>query len=223
MSILVDLAKLGALGASLAFLYLSFQLLKGEQDLKDRDGNPAAPRPSILSAIAKFRAAALTFLIVGVILEFFLTQGPAIIAGVNQSILNKAMLRIRFNNWEFAPENKYVSFGFEENRSDTVGYIPSAMKEQYSVYVGIRKKDATAPDQGQYAIMLGPYAISNQHDLDRTLTDDEMAELGNGCVLFSVFGVLRTGNNAPVLDRPFRPAETSAHIALFNWAVACNE
>jgi hypothetical protein len=223
MSILVDLAKLGALGTSLAFLYLSFQLLKGEQELKNGDGSPAAPRLDILVAITKFRRAALTFLVVGVLLEFFLTQGPVIVAAINQSILNKELLRVRFNAWEFSPETKYVAFGFEENRSDTAGFIPPALKDKYSVYIGIRKKDATAPDQGEYDIMLGPYSISNQHDLDRTLTDEELAKLGNSCVLFAAFGVLRSGSDVPLLAKPFRPADEPTHVALFNWAVACSE
>ncbi|MGC2082967.1 MAG: hypothetical protein WA702_06335 [Bradyrhizobium sp.] len=223
MAILVDLAKLGALGASLAFLYLSFQLLKGEQELKDRDGNPAQPRSDILAAVVNFRRAALTFLVVGVLLEFFLTQGPVVIAAINQSVFNKSMLRVRFNAWEFSPETKYLSFGFEENRSDTAGFIPSALKNQYAVYVGVRKKDASAPEQGEYKVMFGPYSISNQHDLDRTLTDEELAQLGNGCILFTAFGVLRSGNNTPSLAKPFKPAEAQTPLAVFNWAATCSE
>ena len=44
MEILVELLRVGAIGASLAFLYLSFQLLQQELSLKDAAGNPAPAR-----------------------------------------------------------------------------------------------------------------------------------------------------------------------------------
>src|ERR1700733_12659424 len=113
MELLASLVKAGAIGASLAFLYLAFRLLKTEQELKDSAGNPAEPRPIILIAIANFRRAALTFFIVGAFLEFFLSQGPSVLSAVNQSILRKEMLRVRFDTWEFSPETKRVSVGFE--------------------------------------------------------------------------------------------------------------
>jgi hypothetical protein len=214
---------LGALGASLAFLYLSFRLLKAEQDLKDKDGNPMPPRPVLLIAFANFRRAALTFLIVGAFLEFFLSQGPAILMALNQSILKKEMLRVRFDTWEFSPEIKKISVGFEENRADTAGFIPSALKDKYSVYVGVRRKDATAADQGQYDIMLGPYSISNQHDLERELSDDELSALGNGCVQFAAFGILKSETDTADFVKPFKPSATPGRVSMFNWAMACNE
>jgi hypothetical protein len=51
MQILVDLVKLGAIGASLAFLLLSYLLLSRETGLKDSAGNPLPPRPTILQAV----------------------------------------------------------------------------------------------------------------------------------------------------------------------------
>jgi hypothetical protein len=223
MGILVDLVKLGAVGASLAFLFLSFLLLKQEQGLKDKDGNPLPPRPMFLIAIANFRRAALTFFIVGVVLEFFMSQGPLVLAAVNQSILKSDLVRVRFADWEFAPETKKIVFSFEENRADTAGYVPPAIKNKYSVYVGIRKKDATAPGQGQYDLMLGPYPISNQNNLEKVLNDSELALLGNACVQFTAFGILKSENDAADILRPFIPAASPNHVTVFNSATTCLE
>jgi hypothetical protein len=222
VEILISLVKLGVVGTSLAFLYLSFQLLKGEQELKDNNGNPTAPRPILLTAIVSFRRAALTFFVVGVALEFFLSQGPAILAAVNQTLLKKDMLRVRFDTWEFSPEAKKISAGFEENRADTSAFIPAALKDSYSIYVGVRKKDATPAGKGQYGIMLGPYPLSNQHDLDRALTDDELSALGNDCVQFTAFGILKSDVDATDVAVPFKPSETAGKVSVFNSATACN-
>jgi hypothetical protein len=221
MNILLDLVKVGAIGASLAFLYLSYNLLRREQQLKDKDGNPAPARPDFLREFTRFRSAALTFFIVGVVLEFFLSQGPLVLAAVNQSILKNDMIRVRFADWEYAPEIKKLSFGFEENRADTAGYLPPAIKNKYAVYVGIRKKDATAAGQGQYELMLGPYPISNQSHLERILTDAELAALGTGCVQFTAFGVLKSETDAPDIVVPFKPAGSPSRISVFNSATAC--
>jgi hypothetical protein len=223
MSILVDLVKLGAMGASLAFLYLSFRSLKIEQTLKDKDGNPAASRPPMLAAIANFRRAALSFLVVGALLEFFLSQGPEVLAAVNQSILRNDMVRVRFADWEFAPEKKKITFSFEENRADSANYIPPAIKNKYAVYVGVRKKDATAPGQGQYDLVLGPYQISNQNNLEQTLSESELAMLGNTCVQFTAFGILKSENDSADITKPFVPAASPIRATVFNSATACLE
>ncbi len=221
MSILVDLVKLGAIGASLAFLLLSFWLLKREQDLKDNAGNPATPRPLFLLAIANFRRAALTFFIVGVVLEFFLSQGPQVISAMNQSILKNELVRVRFADWEFAPEAKKIAFSFEENRADTSGFLPPAIKNKYAVYVGVRKKNATASGQGQYDLMIGPYPISNQNNLEKLLSDDELALLGNSCVQFTAFGILTSEDGSANFTKPFMPAASPNRTTIFNSATAC--
>ncbi len=223
MSILVDLVKLGAIGASLAFLYLSFQLLRNEQNLRDKDGNPAEPRPQFLTAIGSFRRAALTFLIVGALLEFFLSQGPALLAAVNQSILRNDLSRVRFTDWEYSPEIKKIGFGFEENRVDTAGYVAPALKSKYSVYIGVRKKDVIAAGQGQYDLMIGPYSIANQSNLEKQLSDAEIALLGNSCVQFTAFGVLKPETGTVEIAKPFLPASLSNQVIVFNSATACIE
>jgi len=200
---------------------MSFQLLRDEQVLKDKDGNPIQPRPMFLLAIANFRRAALTFLIVGVVLEFFMAQGPLVLAAVNQSILKNDLVRVRFSDWEFSPEIKKISFGFEENRADSAAYVPPAIKNKYAVYVGVRKKDATAPGQGQYDLMLGPYPISSQSNLDKLLSDTELAALGNSCVQFTAFGVLKSETDATDITKPFMPASSPNRVTVFNSATAC--
>ena len=221
MNILLDLVKLGAIGASLAFLLLSFQLLKNEQALKTKDGDPAEPRPLFLASIGNFRRAALTFLIVGAFLEFFLSQGPIVLAALNQSILKNDLTRVRFTDWEFEPEHKKISFGFEENHLDSSLYVAPAIKNKYAVYVGVRKKDATAAGQGQYDLVLGPYAISNQSNLEKQLTDPELAALGQGCIQFTAFGILKPELGTVEIQRPFTPAAMPSQVTLFNSATAC--
>ncbi|MBR0928997.1 hypothetical protein JQ561_20500 [Bradyrhizobium diazoefficiens] len=221
MNILLDLVKLGAIGASLAFLLLSFQLLKNEQALKNKDGNPAEPRPLFLAAIGNFRRAALTFLVAGVLLEFFLSQGPLVLAALNQSILKSDLTRVRFTNWEYSPEVKKIVFGFEEDRMDTSLYVAPALKNKYAVYVGVRKKDATAASQGQYDLVLGPYKISNQSNLEKQLSETELASLGQDCVQFTAFGVLKSDTEKADLPKPFIPASNPNEINFFNSATAC--
>jgi hypothetical protein len=63
------LVKLGAIGASLAFLLLSFILLR--QELKGTN-----PRREALGAIRQWQWVALIFLVVGVLSEFLLVNGP---------------------------------------------------------------------------------------------------------------------------------------------------
>ena len=213
MNILVELVKLGAIGASLAFLILSFWLLKKEQE---RD----QPRADFLSAIVKFRRAALTFFVVGALLEFFLSQGPLVLAAVNQSILQKDLERVRFAEWEYSPESRKIAFSFEENRADTAVFIPSAIKARYDVFIGIRKKDATASGQGKYDLVLGPYPISNQTNLEHVLTDAELTLLGAGCIQFTAFGILKPENGTTEIAKPFLPAVTP-RTTVFNSATAC--
>src|ERR1700674_3088020 len=115
MQILVDLVKLGAIGASLAFLVLAFFLLRREQALRDNQNNPIPPRKTMLAAIGGFMCFALIFLLVGVISEFILKSGTDVLAVVNQLLFRNELVRVRFNSWEYSPEKNLVAFGFEEN------------------------------------------------------------------------------------------------------------
>src|SRR5690349_12967610 len=110
MQILVDLVKVGALGASLAFLYLSYDLLQKELALKDKDGQPQPPRKEGLDAIRRFRWSAIAFLLIGVASEFFLSNGGDVLRSVDEWAFGNRMERILFTRWKFLPESKMVGF-----------------------------------------------------------------------------------------------------------------
>jgi hypothetical protein len=221
MSILLDLVKVGAIGASLAFLLLSYRLLKRETELKDKDGNPAQLRPLALLEIRKFRWSALLFLVVGVLSEFFLSHGTEVVAGMHEVLFRNELVRVRFNDWEFFPAKREIAFGFEQDRFSAGRYVAPALSDRYRVYVGVRKKTGAAADQGQYDLMVGPYPISNQLAVPRTLTDDDMKALGSDCVEFTAFGI-QMGADKPIeITLPFDPGKWGAKAIVFNRASAC--
>lgn len=221
MSILLDLVKLGAIGASLAFLLLSYRLLKYETELKDKDGNPAQLRPQVLREIRKFRWSALLFLIVGVLSEFFLSHGTEVVAGLHEVLFRNELVRVRFNDWEFFPEKREIAFGFEQDRFSGSRYVAPGLSDRYQVYVGVRRKAGVAADQGQYDLMLGPYPISNQLAVPKTLTDDEMKALGSECVEFTALGIQREDGKPIEIKLPFDPGKWGGRVIVFNRASAC--
>lgn len=223
MQTLIDLVKLGAIGASLAFLLLSFWLLTAEQRLKDANKNPHPPRPEILKAIRRFGALALVFLIVGVASEFFLSHGTELIAAAYQMEFKNDLVRVRFNDWEYAPEKKLIGFGFEQNGVNTTGYVLPALKSQYDVYVGVRAKSATPFDHGEYKIIFGPFRLDNQSRLDQTLTPEQISLLGPDCVEFTAFGIPKIDGKTVAISLPFDPDKFGHHVSAFNTAGVCTE
>jgi hypothetical protein len=100
MSVLVSLVKIGAIGASLAFLYLSYDLLKKELAL------PVGPRPRALAAISGLTIMALIFFIVGVLSEFMLT--PRVMTAITERFISKELVRAHFYDWNFSPEDPSI-------------------------------------------------------------------------------------------------------------------
>jgi hypothetical protein len=82
-------------------------------------------------------------------------NGVEILSAINQTIFRNALVRVRFDSWEFSPEKNLFAFSFEENRVDTSRYVLPALVDQYAVFVAVRKKDATPPDQGPISDRLG--------------------------------------------------------------------
>jgi hypothetical protein len=216
MQTLVDLVKLGAIGASLAFLLLSFRLLS-------RVLKPGGPAPSadVLREIRRFRRSALVFLVVGIVSEFFISHGVEILASVNQLIFKDQLVRVRFNDWDYTPQDKLLSFGFEENRANTRSYILPAMKDQYDVYVAVRQKGVTSFDHGDFKLVYGPYHFGNQGRIDHTLSAEELGLLGNGCVEFTVFGVPKVDGKMVQLQTPFNPDKLITPVSAFHAAGVC--
>jgi len=206
MAILVDLVKVGVIGASLAFLVLSYRLLAAESALKDAHGNPIPPRTEQLKAIKQFTSAALVFLIVGVFSEFMLSHGMEIANAATELAFGDRLVRVRFNEWEFDPKQDLIGFGFEENRVNTKSYVLPSLKDQYDVYVGIRKSTAAPFTHSDYHLLLGPYSLANQGRLEEKLTEPYKVLLGDQCVDFVAFGILRTSGKGAEIKAPFNPS-----------------
>jgi hypothetical protein len=160
-------------------------------------------------------------LVIGVISEFLISNGVEIFAMLNQIFFREQLVRVRFNSWEFSPEKNQIRFGFEVNTSYTSNYVPPALASKYAVYVAVRRKDATPIDQGQYPVVLGPYKISNQIDLESNLSPSDVAALGSGCVQFVAFGILTPGDKSIEATAPFSPSSITQHVTVFNSATAC--
>jgi hypothetical protein len=217
MQILIDLLKVGALGGSLAFLYLSFQLLQAERGLKDAANNPISPRPEILREIRRFRASALVFLLVGVTSELVLSNSANIVL----YLLRSDLVRVRFDSWELAPENQTIAFSFLENKMDARQYILPREQGVYNVFVGVRKKDSTPYDYGQYKIVLGPYHVGSLSHTEKTLTTEEQQSLGGGCVEFTAFGIEQQNSKPAEISLPFVPNQAHGRVVPFHTAYAC--
>jgi hypothetical protein len=217
MDILVNLVKLGALGASLAFLYLSYQLLQNESSLKDASNNPVPPRPAMLSAISKFRMSALVFLIVGVIAEIAVASAPSLL----QHFLKSDLVRVRFSEWQFFPENKRIAFSFFENRLNTGLFILESEQKRFDVYIAARKKDGTPVNQGHYSVVAGPYEMSSQPLVEKILSAAEAEAIGNDCIEFAAFGLEKVSGKPAKVTAPFDPNNAPSRTVVFNTANAC--
>lgn len=218
-AILVDLVKIGAIGASLAFLYLSYNLLRKEISLKDSTGSPLPARSENLAAIRNFRWAALAFLLVGVTAEFLFAQAPPLISAWQRKFFGNELVRVRFTNWEYLPEKQRLAFGIEENRVRSNIYVLPEQTNDYMVYVGVRRKTEAPPDQGEYDLVFGPYPISNQGRVEKVLSQAQLDKLGQHCIEFSAFGLEKKDSNNSAVSLPLKPAAVMNKV--FNTATAC--
>jgi hypothetical protein len=216
MPTLVQLVNAGIIGASLAFLLVSYWLLNKEISLKDANNNPAVPRPEILDAIRKFRWSALAFFLVGVLSEFTLSSGKEIVYVWEQHLFGDSRIKEAIDTWEFYPQDKKIGYSLVEERIKTSRYILPGQQEKYHVYVGVRRQMGDPVDRGKYDIIFGPYAIGNTGPITRALTNEEVATLGDGCIEFAAFGT--ESNDVP---RPFLPETVQAK--LLSTAAACLE
>jgi hypothetical protein len=130
---------------------------------------------------------------------------------------------VRFNNWEYAPENQMIGFAFEENHVGTKSYVLPALKDQYDVYVGVRQKTAAPFNHGDYHLMFGPYLLANQSRLDQTLTGNQLALLGNDCIEFTAFGIPKVDGKTVDIALPFDPTKFSQRVSVFNSAGVCSQ
>lgn len=216
MQVLIDLIKVGAIGASLAFLVLSYWLLNKQLGQKDASNNPVPPSPDALKHIAKFRNSALIFLIIGVLSEFFLTNSVDFV----RYLFRSELIRVRFNNWEFHPEKSTVAFGFVEDRLNTRFYLLPSEQSKYSIYIGIRKKTSVPYDQGRYELVAGPYQIETLSRQQVDLNPDQVKQLGNSCAEFTAFAIERRAGGAQI-KAPMDVSDSSMHAIALHTAHAC--
>jgi hypothetical protein len=211
---LVDLARLGAIGASLAFLLLSYRLLASATKAK-------VTKPTVLREIRRFRSSALLFLIVGVFSEFFLSHGVEITTALSQLLLKDELIRVRVNDWEYDPATRALGFSLEENRIERKAYVLPKLRDQYDIYVGVRKHETEAFDHGQYRLMIGPYHLATQPHIVKQLTADEVTLLGKACVEFTVFAITKENGNTVTMTRTFDPSTFGHGATVFHSSVVC--
>ncbi|MGJ0391242.1 MAG: hypothetical protein ACR650_00540 [Methylocystis sp.] len=214
MQILIELIKLGAVGASLAFLILSYWLL--QQEIAKPD-----PRVTILHEIRGFRVSALLFFLAGVSSELGLTYGGKALEMVEKFSLQSEIKRVRFYEWSYHPERDTVSFGFDENRTSAHRFIPSDSADRYSVIVGIRQQNGQPPEIGAYPLAAGPFPMGRQ-SVELNPSHEKILKLGNRCVEYVAFGVKDFINEEASADSAsFTPSKYSGRLVIFNTAAAC--
>jgi hypothetical protein len=218
MQILVDLVKVGAIGASLAFLLLSFWLLRAEIRLKDAKNDPLPPRRWNLVAIFAFMIFSLLVFIGGVVSEILLSNSPLIVS----YFLRDDVVRVRFSGWEYRPEDKKILLGFLEEARNIDYYVPQKQKQDFDVYVAVRKRDAMSYKQGSYPVLIGPYGIESQPDIEKVISDGDLAQLGSECIDLVAVGIERKDGRPAEIVSPFTPAKIAAKTIIFNWAYVCN-
>jgi len=215
MHSLLELVKAGTLGASLAFLILTFWLLQREISLKDAAGTPVPPRGEALKSIGRFGWIALLFFLVGVLSELILRFGPDAVLAWEQHAFKDQLISARLSDWKYFPEDKKVGFSLIERKVVPTQYVLPAARKQTYVYVVLRRRTDTPIDQGKYDILEGPYSDWNQGNVERVLDEQDLVNLGNECIEFAVFSTQSKSNKAP-----FEPAKENA--VLFDKAFACN-
>lgn len=216
MQILVDLVKIGAIGASLAFLLLSYRLLKQEIGLRDANNNPTQPRPDVLKHISKFRTSALIFLIIGVVSEIVLTNSVDLV----RHFFRSELVRVRFNAWEFFPEKNMIAFGFAQDRMNTGLYVLPSEQNKFDVYVAVRAKSGVPYDRGRYDLVFGPYKIETLARQEIGLTAQQHSLLGNACVEFTAFGIEKKTDGADI-KAPLDVSSQPLKIVAMHTAHAC--
>ncbi len=221
LQMLIDLVKVGAIGASLAFLYLSQQLLKAELSLKDGAGRPISPRPEALSAIKQSRSAALVFLVVGVMSELLLSHTVDITHALTQRLFSKEFAGARFQRWVFDPDAPSIAFEVERNQIQLARSVSPPMMLKTDLYVAVREKGENASNVGTYPLLYGPYQFGNIGLVEVSLKPEEAMKLGSRCAQFSVFGVLRTDDRPTSLRAPFEPGALATPPIVFDAASAC--
>jgi hypothetical protein len=210
---LVSLLKVGALGGSLAFLILSFWLLKAVLSNKDASNNPVPPSRGALFAIFSFMTFSFLFLVTGILAE----NSSLILA----HFFKEDVSRVRFNKWQFFPETKKIVFGFLEEPRNMSYYVPAEKKRNFDVYVAVRKRDSTPYSQGTFPVLIGAFGIESRPDLDKTLDNQELAQLGDDCIELVLFGVQKKDGKSVEVNRPFMPNKVGSDMIVFNWAVVC--
>ncbi len=210
LQILVRLAQLGGISASLVFLYLSYRLLEGEQQ------RPEGVRSDMLSAIRNFMFFSLAFLVLGV-----LTQAGQYLR--ERFFPQDDRTRIVLGNYTIttgtALPNKIALI---EERGHDITLIRDADRSNYVVYVAIRPQQGMSFFNGEYPVLLGPYDFGTTAEFGVQLTSGQIASLGTGCIEYRVFGyygtVLPATSNA---SAPFSPSTHRERIKLFDQQYAC--
>ena len=210
---LINLLKVGALGGSLAFLILSFWLLKAVLGTKDAANNPVPPSKGALFAIFSFMTFSFLFLVTGILAE----NSSVII----DHFFKDDVSRVRFNKWQYFPENKKIVVGFLEEPRNMSYYIPAQKKRNFDVYVAVRKQDSTPYLQSSFPVLMGAYGVESRPDLDKVLDSQELSQLGNDCIELVLFGVEKKNGKSIEVSRPFTPSKIGSDPIVFNWAVVC--
>jgi hypothetical protein len=216
MSVLVSLVKIGAIGASLAFLYLSYQLLKKEL------ARAGKPRPEALAAITKQRTAALVFLIVGVLSELILGNGATIVTALVKRFLGDEFIQAKFLQWNFNPEVPSIEFALQRIEVNPSHAVSPARAADVDVYVLVREKGAEASNVGKYPLLYGPYELVNTGMIrPQTINKADASALGTHCAQFTAIGVIRMNHQQTHLTAPFDFSAQTTAPTVFDTAGAC--
>lgn len=218
LDFLLKLVALGGLGASLAFLYLGYRLLKEERGLK-------APRTSILISIFGFLAIAFVFFIAGSGVELVFRAmpdfGKEVVEAMIKNLSRNHYIRKHFREADFKLSEMKLKYIVVDDVFDSTRFVEQDNLKNFLFFVAIRPSSTIPDEKGAYLITDGPYRPGTQPIGDLKFTEEQAKAFSNKCALLVIFAIPATlGNEA---SKPFNPERFSGeNLHIFDRRELCD-
>jgi hypothetical protein len=214
MDFIVTLIKVGGVAASLAFLWFGYDLLNKELGKKDKDGNPVPLSDLAAKAIYTFMGFAALFFVLGAGLQIgdYLIRTPTV----------PALYRLVLSEWSIDRKSGEIEASIVEQENAQKQALTADQRGDFKVVLGVRDRQATAPDAGTYPITLGPFDFGDNTNLKSTVTPEQIASLRSKCADFVVFAIpiARTTDLPP--SGAFTPATFGNELRVLSRSYSCS-